>query len=101
MRFKISPDLCQCFFVSPGCTSKILETLKHRSLFIHHILQESRNTITNIYVCIYIYIYLCHFEIDEEFGLDVNGGPGPYCLCVVFSLSGVGLVIYSVAAVLR
>ena len=55
----------------------------------------------NIYVCIYIYIYICHFEICEEFGLDVNGGPGPYCLCVVFSLSGVGLVIYSVAAVLR
>ena len=54
-----------------------------------------------IYVCIYIYIYICHFEIDEEFGLDVNGGPGPYCPCVVFSLSGVGLVIYSVAAVLR
>ena len=42
----------------------------------------------NIYVYIYIYIYICHFEIYEEFGLDVNGGPGPYCLCVVFSLSG-------------
>ena len=36
------------FLLFPGCTSKILEISKHRSLFIHHILRESRNTITEL-----------------------------------------------------